>query len=907
MSHAPNQTPKQVPKPPRWAESFLEWFCAPHLLEEIQGDLHEAFLIEVNKLGLKRAQFWYFREVLGFFRPFAIRRKPTPYSSPSAFHPTMIRNYLNIAFRNLSKNRLFASLNVFGLTIGTICCLYILLYVQNERSYDQHHAAADRLYRITTELKNIGATGEEFLNSCSPPIAAAAKTEFPEVEMATRMVNPELFGIERYLFKVDDRVFYEKTGYLVDSTFFKTFDYHFIAGNPAKALDAPQSIVISEALAIKLFNTPYALNKTINITGQLADEVFKVTGVFNGNLGNTHLMPDFFMPMNSRGLGDFTRQDNTWAGNNFAYTYFKLRPGSNIQVLETKLNDLLEHRGGDQLRQMKMKKILHLQPVIAIHTSATDGKLDVSKGTSERFLNMLLLIAGFIQLVACINFMNLSTARSTRRAKEVGVRKAVGAGRSTLIAQFLSESMVMTLLAVGLAIPLVIVLLPWLNEITGADFRLNMVQNGWSWAIILGLALLTGIISGSYPAFYLSSFNPLSIFRGMKTNKSGSGAAYLRKSLVISQFVIASVLIIGALVVQRQLNYLLQQDMGFDKNQKMIFSLQMVQGSPEVETFRNRVSALPEIKALAGMSAYPGQFVPNDISLYPEGGNMNTAQIIRFAFADEHFLKTLKIGLLAGRNFLPQDTAQTIQEGRVIINETALKKLGIQLERAPGMVIKSDRADGNQFHYTIVGVMKDINFERMSEAVDPYMVYAGQVRNLPQVVADVNANDYAALIKKVQVIWNEMFPSIPFEYKFLDQEVANLYQAEQVFSRIVNAFTMIAILISCLGLFGLAVFAAEQRTKEIGIRKVLGASVGNLTALLAKDFVILVMVAIVIASPIAWYLLNLWLKDFAYRIQIEWWLYLLAGGIAILVAFLTVCTQSIRLARANPIQSLRSE
>jgi putative ABC transport system permease protein len=899
--------PKPTPAPPRWAERFLGWFCAPHLLEEIQGDLYEAFLIEHKKNGLGRARLWYIREVLGFIKPFAIRRKPSPYSAISPIHPTMIRNYFNIAFRNLSKNRLFASLNVFGLTIGTICCLYILFYVQDERSYDLHHQAAGRLYRVTTELQNAGATGEEFLNSCSPPIALAAKAELPEVETATRMVNPGLFGIERYLFKVGDRVFYEKTGYLVDSTFFKTFDYHFIAGNPAKTLDAPQSIVISEALAIKLFDTPYALNKTINITGQLADEVFKVTGVFNGKLGNTHLMPDFFMPMNSRGLGDFTRQDNTWAGNNFAYTYLKLRPDSDIKALENKLNALLEKRGGDQLRHFKMKKSLHLQPVTAIHTSAAEGKLDVSKGTSERFLNMLLLIAGFIQLVACINFMNLSTARSTRRAKEVGVRKTVGASRSALVAQFLSESMVMTLLAVGMAVPLVILLLPWLNEITGADFRLNLVQNGWNWTIVLGLALLTGVIAGSYPAFYLSSFNPLSIFRGMKTSNSGSGAVFLRKGLVVSQFVIASVLIIGALVVQQQLSYLLQQDMGFDKNQKMIFSLQMVQGSPEVETFRNRVSALPEIKALSGMSAYPGQFVPNDISLYPEGGNMNSSSIVRFAFTDEYFLKTLKIDLLAGRNFLPQDTAVTLMDGRVILNETALKKLGIPIEKAPGMVVKSDRADGSQFQYTIVGVMKDINFERMSETVDPYMVYASQVRNLPQVIADVNADDYAALIKKVQVIWSEMFPNIPFEYKFLDQEVANLYQSEQIFSRIVNAFTMIAILISCLGLFGLAVFAAEQRTKEIGIRKVLGASVGNLTALLAKDFVVLVLVAIVIASPIAWYLMQQWLDDFAYHIQIEWWLYLLAGGIAVLVAFLTVCTQSIRLARTNPIQSLRSE
>lgn len=817
----------------------------------------------------------------------------------------MFRNYLNIAIRNLVKNRLYAALNIFGLTIGTICCLYILLYVQDERSYDKHHQAAERLYRVTSELKFPDSKDSKRLSTCSPPIIPAMQAEFPEVETSTRLVDPAPFGIERYLFKVGDKVFYENKGYVVDSTFFETFDYHFIVGNPKKALNAPQSIVISEALAIKLFNTTDALNKTLQVTGQVEEETYKVTGVFDNSLGKSHLMPDFFTPMNSRGMGEFVRSDNTWSGNNFLFGYLKFKPGTDVQAFEAKLPAFIERHGGDQLRQMKMHKKLILQPVSAIHTNA-EG-LDASEGTSERFLNMLLLIAGFIQLVACINFMNLSTARSTRRAKEVGVRKAVGAARASLMGQFLSESMLMTLIAVGLAVPLLYLLLPLLNQVTGAALGLHFTQNWSTWAMIVALVLLTGVVAGSYPAFYLSSFNPLSIFRGMRDAKSTTGAINLRKILVVSQFVISSVLIIGAVVIQRQLDYMLKQDLGFEKNQKIVFPVRASQSHTQLERFRNQLSLLPEVAGVTGMSAYPGQFVPNDISMYKAGESMKSATNIRFAFADEHFMRTLKVKLLAGRDFTVRDTSSGESRAKVIVNETTLKSMNIPLDQAPGMVLTSDRDGGSQIQFTIIGVMKDINFERMSEKVTPYMVTIAPHEALPQVITDVNTMDYPSYLQKAQNIWAELFPGIPFEYAFLDQEVAKLYNTEQIFSRIIGLFTLIALLISCLGLFGLSVFAAEQRTKEIGIRKVLGASMGSLTGLLARDFVVLVLISICIASPIAWYLMSQWLKGFAYRIQIEWWIFVMAGGIAVAVAFLTVSVQSLRSALANPVKSLRSE
>lgn len=905
MSHS-NQP---LPQPPRWADRLLEWFCAPHLLENVQGDLHEEFQYQIEHIGLQKARWQYVIEVLGFIKPFAIKRKPKEHSSSSfaSFHPTMIRNYFNIAIRNLAKNRLYAGLNIFGLTIGTICCLYILLYVQDERSYDKHHAAADRLYRLTTELDFADTKDPNRMSTCSPPIIPAMQAEFPELESSSRLVDVAPFGVDRYLFKVGDKVFYENKGYVVDSTFFSTFDYHFLAGNPQKALNAPGSIVISEELAIKLFNTSDALNKTLKLTGQTEEESYKVTGVFNASLGKSHIMPSFFVPMNSRGIGEYVRSDNTWSGNNFLYGYLKLRQGADVAVLESKLAAFVERNGGDQLRQMKMRKKLFLQPVKAIHTHTDADGIEISKGTSERFLNMLLLIAGFIQLVACINFMNLSTARSTRRAKEVGVRKAVGAGRSSLMGQFLSESMLMTLIAVGLAVPLVWLLSPLLHQITGASFSLQLIQNWSTWGIILGLVLLTGVVAGSYPAFYLSSFNPLSIFRGMRDTKTSKGAINFRKVLVVSQFIISSILIIGAVVIQQQLNYMLKKDMGFEKNQKIIFPIRGEESRPQIESFRNRLTALPEVENVSGMSAYPGRFVPNDISMYKEGESMNSATIIRFAFTDENFLNTLKVKLLAGRNFTPQDTSSNFSRAKVLVNQTVLKTMNIDMDEAIGMQLRSDREGGEQIQYTIVGVFQDINFERMSEEIKPYMVRISPHNDLPQVITDVTTQDYPAFVQKAQNIWAELFPGVPFEYLFLDQEVAQLYQSEQTFSSIIGTFTLIAIFISCLGLFGLSVFAAEQRTKEIGIRKVLGASVGSLTGLLARDFVVLVLVSIVIASPIAWYLMTQWLKDFAYRIPVQWWVFVLAAAIAVGVAFLTVSVQSIRSAMANPVKSLRSE
>ncbi|MCB0594770.1 MAG: ABC transporter permease [Lewinellaceae bacterium] len=815
----------------------------------------------------------------------------------------MLANFLKIALRNFWRNKTFSLINLFGLALGTVCCLYILLFVQEHRGYDRHHREAGNLYRIISDL-GLGNNEEiHHMATCSPPIPPAMQADFPEVEMATRMCNPP--GVEQHLLKVGDKVFYEKAGYYVDSTFFRLFDYHFVAGDSRHALDEPFSAVISEKLARKLFGEEDVLGQTIKIGGGEEEHPYKVTGVFNGSLGKSHLMPEFFMAMNSAGIGQYIRSNNSWAGNNFIYGYLRLRPGADPKAVEAKLPAFLQQHGATQLRDLGMDKVLHLQPVTDIHLTA-GLNADMATNTSSTFLHILLLIAGFIQLVACINFMNLSTARSSRRAKEVGVRKVVGAPRSVLMGQFLSESFLMTLLAMALALPLAGYSLPFLNRLTGADVSLHF---SWGWpyfSMALALALFTGLIAGSYPAFYLSSFRPIGVLQNTVRAGRKEGAVWLRKGLIVGQLALATALVIGALVIRLQLDHMLEKDLGFEKNQKVVFHFHSGEGSANLEAFRSELMRLPEVNSTSAMSEAPGQPLLRDIPLYKQGGDMQNATDVRLAYTDDHFFKTLKVRLLAGRAPTLADTASSRGIIRVVLNESALKDLEIPIEEAPGTVLYSDLEDVH-IEATVVGVMEDIAFEKLSSELGPFMIVAEPPRNLRNLVADVNTSNYQDFMNKAKVLWAEVVPGLPFDASFLDADIARMYQTEQSLARIIGAFTLIAILISCLGLFGLSAFAAEQRTKEVGIRKVLGASVAGIVALLSKDFLKLVLIALVFASPLAYWFMEKWLDNFAYRINIQWWVFALAGAIAVVVAFLTVSFQSVKAALANPVEALRSE
>jgi putative ABC transport system permease protein len=820
------------------------------------------------------------------------------YYSFSKNRLNMLKSYFKTAFRFLVKNKAFSSINIIGLAIGTLCCLYIVLYVADQYSYDRNFKEAKDIYRVNTDMD---MSGDKHHNAASsPPIAPAMKKDFSEVAQFTRVIPVNHLGNKQELLRYKEKSLYEKDIMYVDSTFFDIFNFHFSHGNPATALIEPYSIVLSKTTAEKLFGTEDPIGRMISIQDANEAHDYKVNGVIDESLGKSHLEADVYITMNSGGMGSYTLTNNRWAANNYAATYVKLTPGANPGLLESKLPAFLNKYGADQLKSMGMKKQLHLQSVSTIHT--TPGyETEIARTVSSSFLYILLLIAGLIQIIACINFMNLSTARASKRAREVGVRKVIGAGRNDLIKQFLGESMLMSFIGVIIALPLLSLALPWLNQITLADIKLTMLSDYRIWLMLVGLVLITGLVAGSYPAFYLSAFKAIKVIKGNFT--SHISAAGIRRSLVVFQFVLSIGLVTGIIVIYSQLNYIKNKDLGFEKEQKLVFTFYTEESRNKMQSFAGDLSQLAEISVVSKANNYPSQFVSNDWVYFLAGGNASTGQDIATMYTDENFAKATGIKIISGRDFRKNDT------DRVLINETAAKRLGIKPENAPGTTLypMADPGDPTP-NAVIVGVIKDFNFSSLHDDVKPFMLKYNVTRSdISNLIVRTSSTDYKSLLGKIEAMWHRDFPSVPFEYTFLDEEVQKQYQTEATLSQIINAFTGIAVLISCLGLFGLTAFSAEQRKKEIGVRKVLGASVQSIVGLLSKDFLKLVFISILIATPIAWWAMNKWLEGFAYRVTLSWWMFALAGLAAIITALFTVSFQAVKAAVANPVKSLRSE
>lgn len=810
----------------------------------------------------------------------------------------MLGNHIKIAIRSLRRHRTFSGINLLGLTLGTTCCLYILLFVNGHYGYDTHHRGADRLFRITGEL-HIPGEAEPILTALSsPPIALAAQEEFPEVLVATRATLP--LGVDQQLLEVGDYRVYHQPGYYVDSTFFEVFDYHFIAGNPATALDEPFSVVITTDLAEQLYGRTNVIGESIAISDSNERALFTVGGVFDHSLGKTHLESDLFLSMNSTGLGQFIRSNNSWGGNNFLLSYLKLRAGGDPAELEKKLAGFLERNGGEQMEAMGMKKNLYLQSVSDIHTSDTFSN-DMAGNTSGAFLRILLLIAGFIQLIACINFINLTTARASRRAQEVGVRKVVGAGNNSLLSQFLVESLALAVIAVVLALPLTKLLLPFLNNLTGASVALQL--NVFTVSIIFGLAILTGLLAGIYPAIMLSSFKPVQVLKG---GTFKGGRSWVRQALVVGQMVVAAGLIMVAILIHNQVNYLLDKDLGFEAEQKLVFNLYGIDNQQQIPAFKQAMERLSSVEQVSAMGQPPGQNMVRDQLLFKDGETTEEGHLTLLSYVDQNYLSTLKIDLVAGRHFTISDTVSERGIHKIIVNEATLRSQQIPIEDAIGTVLYADWA-GEMVENTIIGVIKDFNYQSLNNEMMPVMLISEVARELNYLIADVNTTDYADFLAKAEATWAEYVPELPFRYSFLDEDIAQLYETEQTLSSIISTFTILAIVIACLGLFGLSVFAAEQRQKEISIRKVLGASLVSLVSLLSKEFVLLVAFALVLATPIAYYVMNQWLANFAYQTPIDWWIFGLTAIMAIGLALLTISFQSIKAALVNPADRLRGE
>ena len=811
----------------------------------------------------------------------------------------MLKSYLKTVFRFMVKNRTFSFINIFGLAAGTLCCLYIVLYVEDQYSYDRQQRAVGDIYRVDTRLELPGAP-VILAGRASPPIAPALKKDFPAVEQFTRLVSTAGFGAKEHTVTYGDKVFDEKDVVFADSTLFDVFNFHFVFGSAGSALREPYTVVLLKPVAEKFFGGADPVGKVITIDNAWGKHAFRVTGVIDESLGKSQVHANIFISMHSNGIGDLTYNINEWAGENFTTSFVRLRPGADVALLTKQLPAFLERNGGDQLKSRRIKKAISLEPLRAVHTNIV-YESDMGKTMDPMFLNILLLIAGLIQVIACINFMNQSTARASRRAKEVGVRKVLGAGRRDLLRQFLGESFILSLAGMLVALPLLMIGLPWLNAITGADVQLSLLADTRVWMIYAGLVAVTGFLAGSYPAFYLSAFQAIRVIKGNFTSQLS--AAGLRRALVVFQFGLSILLVMGIIVIYSQLRYIANQDLGFDQRQKLVFTFHTDDTRAQMDAFMNDLRQMPEIRSAGKATNYPSQYIPMSWNFYKAGGDPSTGFDVSLIFTDDQFRSASGFALLSGRDFRASDT------DKVIINELVARDLGYTPDKAVGQMVVAQGSPPME----IVGVMKNVNYNSLHNEIRPMLLWyaprghAGWGAQLSDMVVNVSTANYSAVLAKMQAVWHKDLPATPFGYAFLSEEVQRQYESEVTLFRIVNSFALMAILISCLGLFGLAAFNAEQRTKEIGVRKVLGASVTGIVRLLSIDFVRLVGIAFLVATPLSWWVMNRWLQGFAYRTSVRWWMPLAAGGVALLIALLTVSTQSIRAAIANPVKSLRAQ
>ena len=816
----------------------------------------------------------------------------------------MLKNYLKIAWRNMKKSKAFSFINVFGLTIGLTCCMLIAMYLFYELSYDSHHKNGDRVYQLGTAFVK---EGKEDRNANTPaPMAKTMQMAFPEIEKATRMCRT--FSEDKTLLQYTDgkgalNSFNEPKGYLADSNFFQVLSYDFVEGNPETALLQPNSLVLSEEIARKIFGKESALNKVIRVSSSTnGDFDFNVTGVFADPKVPSHIDARFFMSINGGGIAQSFGSMTSLASNNMFHTYFLLKKGADPKQLEAKFPAFIDQYAGKDLKAMGFYKKQFLTKVKDIHLHAKTTS-NVTPGGSVTYLYIIASIAVFTLLIACINFMNLSTARSSKRSAEVGVRKVLGAEKNSLIKQFLGESILMSFIAFVFALVLAALLLPFFSQLAQRQIVFSFDQHGILLAGFFALAILTGLIAGSYPAFYLSSFIPIKVLKGRITNSLA--AVSLRKALVVFQFVISVGLIVASVIINNQMKYMQSKDLGFAKDQQIVIPLRSGTSKNIYTSLKTELQKNSQIVSVGASSFYPGIINPSDMSLYKEGDNVSNSKRVFFNRVDQSFLQTLDIKPAAGRLFSKDFPADT--NYKLVINQEAVRKLGFKDEQdAVGKNAVFDW-DGQSYRLEIVGVVKDFHFYDLHTPIEPYAFQNTPQTSYNYVIAHAKTNDLKGLLSSMGDVWKRLNPNEPFEYNFLDEDFQKNYQADARLSAIVKNFTVIAILISCLGLFGLATFSAEQRTKEIGVRKVLGASVGNVFGLLSKEFLKLVFIALVIASPITWLVMNKWLQDFAYRTNISWTVFVITAVIAGAIALVTISFQSIKAALANPVKSLRTE
>ncbi|HLX92303.1 MAG TPA: ABC transporter permease [Puia sp.] len=801
----------------------------------------------------------------------------------------MLKSYFKIAFRNLWRKRAYSLINISGLAVGMACCFLIFLYVHFELSYDRYHQRADRIYRVVGDVKSSSETLHWY--ETPGPLGRSIKNDFPQVLEVTRFINASLL-IRKGNFK-----FQETHSIWADSSIFSVFDLPLIYGNPRTALSEPNSIVMSEAAALKYFGHSNPVGQHLLLTGLGLPAI--VTGLMKDIPENSHFRPNVLVSMSTYTHSFQPGVEQDWGS--FLYsTYLLLSPGSDPLVLQSKLPALIQKYEGSELRNRHTRYDLKLEPLASIYLHSSYGA--PVTGNLDNVL-ILTAIGIFILLLAAVNFINMSTARSIERAKEVGIRKCAGARRRQLIGQFLIESMLIATVSFFLALSLCQFLLPLFNQLSGKTISIGIFASLSYpiWLLVLGLSI--GLLAGVYPAVVLSSFKPVSVLKGRFV--SGSRGAFLRKALVVTQYTISISLVVSTLVVYSQLNFMERQPLGFDKDQMLIVSNN---GDRGTLAFQRDIAAMPAVQASSLTSSVPGRTYNasgNDVWPSDVENSKGEKQQLNLAYnnVDAEFLSLYKIKLLAGRDFYKSGNDDSTG---VILNKTAALSLGYSESTLQQLIGKKVHGQGDNFSSIVIGVMDDFHFHSLREPIIPLCLTTS--RGYWQYLSvRINTNNLAATLSAIGDQWQKAVPNRPFTYFFLDEDFNSQYSSEESFGHLFICFSALALFISSLGLLGLSSYNTLQRTKEIGIRKVLGATVSNIVGLLSADFVKLVVIAFVIACPVSWLAMHQWLDGFAYRTRLNVNLFLVAGAGAILIALLTTSIQAINAALANPVNSLRAE
>lgn len=789
----------------------------------------------------------------------------------------MFQNYLLTAFRSLQRFKLFTFLNVFGLATGMACSILILLWVQDERSYDQFNEHTGHIYRITANVAGTPAA------VTPPPVAPAIKQQLPVIKAVTRVVPVSS------VVSVGSQKFAEKNILYADANFLQVFNYPLLQGETNQALTRPDGVVVTESAAVKYFGTAKAIGKTIHVDNDANGHDYQITGVLKNIPHNSHLQFAILLPI------EFYNQSNGSVWDNFsAYSYIQLydhfkTDARAISMLEQQIDAI--YVANDK---SNTKSTFTLQPLVDIHLHSQLA-LDVDGQGNNQYVTIFFLVALFILLLACVNFMNLSTALGSQRAKEVGLRKTIGAMRGQLIAQFLSESLLVAVISLVIGSAIAWLLLPLFNDLSAKQMTMDLF-NFKLLGSLLALAILVGIVSGSYPAFFMSSFNPAKVLKGLKI--LGNQKSYFRNGLVVFQFAIAIILMVSTIVVNYQLRFIQNRDIGFNKANLLYLEM------PKTGDLQSNYQALkaslhqrPDITDYSLINQLPTNLSSATNNVIWSGKDPRLQILFPHISVDGSFVKTFGMHMLAGRSF---DDRAKGDENNYVLNEKAVRVMGMTAENAVGQKISSKGHKG-----LVIGVVRDFNFKPVQQPIEPLIMK--HTNNGGYLVLRARPANVLALIVKLRSIFQHVYPNAPFAYGFVDEDLSKLYVAEQRMGVLFNTFSVISILVSCLGLFGLATFATQRRIKEIGVRRVLGAGVGRIVTMLMQDFVKLVALSLFIGFPLAWYAMEKWLSGYAYRIELNWWMFAAAGFLAMVIAVLTVSYQSVRAALNNPVKSLRTD